>query len=61
MSFFFGSTHPTMSDSTQQGEGAIDKAVDINLANETKVFWCDGFLTGFIGRGSNSVWFNSVW
>ena len=61
MSFFFGSTHPTMSDSTQQGEGAIDKAVDINLVNETKVFWSDGFLTRFIDRGSNLVWCNSVW
>jgi len=46
---FLGSTHLTMSDS------------NINLVKETKVFWSDGFLTGFIGRDSNSVWCNSVW
>ena len=50
-----------MSDSTQRGEGKIDRAtVDINLVNETKVFWSDGFLTGSIDRGSNLVWCTSI-
>ena len=50
-----------MSDSTKQGEGEIDTAtVDVNPVNQTKVFWSDSFLTRSTGKGSNSVWCNSI-
>lgn len=63
MSFFLEPRIPynNMIDSTQQGKGESNKAADVNLVEETKVFWSDGFVTSSIGRGNNSVWCNSVW